>query len=206
VSDPARSHASNEHKKFQIMSDDHAAKKSFAALYQVTVAPLRRYLARMLKDPAEAQDVSHEAYLRVYPLIKEQKALKPEALLYTTARRLALNRIKRRQIAPFVGDTARPDIAPSPAPGVVQQVMARQDLARLKTAIAALPPGCRAVLLLRKIELLSHQEIAGQLGLSVSTVEKHHARALRLLRAALVDESGQSASDSPEPEGKEIRS
>ena len=161
----------------------------------------------MLKDPTEAQDVSHEAYLRVYPLIKEQKRRRsPEALLYTTARRLALNRIKRRQIAPFVGDTGQPDIAPSPAPGVVQQVIARQDLARLEAAIAALPPGCRAVLLLRKIELLSHQEIAGQLGLSVSTVEKHHARALRLLRAALVDESGRDAADPDEPAGKEIRS
>jgi RNA polymerase sigma-70 factor (ECF subfamily) len=63
--------------------------------------------------------------------------------------------------------------------------MARQELRLLEDAIAGLPAGCRSVLLLRKIELLSHQEIADRLGIAVSTVEKQHARALRLLRAAL---------------------
>ena len=63
--------------------------------------------------------------------------------------------------------------------------MARQELLQLEQAIAQLPEGCRAVLLLRKIELLSHQEIARRLGIAVSTVEKQHARALRLLRAQL---------------------
>jgi RNA polymerase sigma-70 factor (ECF subfamily) len=63
--------------------------------------------------------------------------------------------------------------------------MARQELHQLEEAIARLPEGCRAVLLLRKIELLSHQQIATRLGIAVSTVEKQHARALRLLRASL---------------------
>src|SRR6185369_15842135 len=86
------------------------------------------------------------------------------------------------------------DTAPSPLPGVVQQVMARQELGQLEAAIAELPPGCRAVLLLRKVELLSHQEIADRLGIAVSTVEKQHARALRLLRTAL---SAQTDSSPP---------
>lgn len=54
-----------------------------------------------------------------------------------------------------------------------------------------LPPGCRAVLLLRRVELLSHEEIARRLGVTVSNVEKQQARALRLLRAAL--ESAETA-------------
>ncbi len=53
----------------------------------------------------------------------------------------------------------------------------------------ALPPGCRQVLLLRKVELLSHREISERLGIAISTVEKQHARALRLLRAALPAET-----------------
>ena len=147
--------------------------------------PLRRYLARMLGNATEAQDVAHDAYLRVYPKVQDQSAETPEALLYTTARRLAINKLKRRSIAPFARETLNPETTPSPAPGVAQQVMARQELQQLEQAIAELPEGCRAVLLLRKIELLSHQQIAHRLGISVSTVEKQHARALRLLRAAL---------------------
>lgn len=80
-------------------------------------------------------------------------------------------------------------------------MIARQELARLEAAIAELPEGCRTVLLLRKVEMLSHQQIADRLGIAISTVEKQHARALRLLRAALTpDVPPQSATDVT-PEG-----
>ena len=167
------------------MSEQPPSSRDFSSLYRNTVAPLRRYLTRILGNPAEAQDVAHDAYVRVYPTIEQEKADKPEALLYTTARRLAFNQLKRRRIAPFAPGAANLDTAASTQPGVAQQVMARQELRQLEDAIAGLPPGCRSVLLLRKVELLSHQEIAGRLGITVSTVEKQHARALRLLRAAL---------------------
>ena len=167
------------------MADHEPAQSDFARLYRATIAPLRRYLTRFLGDPNEAQDIAHDAYLRIYP--KEGKAPpdNTQAFLYTTARNLAINRLNRRKIAPFNSQDAQAETAPSPLPGVVQQVMARQEFSQLEAAIAELPPGCRAVLLLRKVELLSHQEIADQLGISISTVEKQHARALRLLRVAL---------------------
>ncbi len=148
----------------------------------------------MLGNQSEAQDIAHDAYLRVYPKVQDRSAKNPQAVLYTTARRLAINRIKRRSIAPIVPGEPNFEIAPSTTPGVVQQIMARQDLKRLEHAIAQLPEGCRAVLLLRKIELLSHYEIGQRLGIAVSTVEKQHARALRLLREALLSEKNSESS------------
>ena len=177
--------------------------RDFAQLYRATLAPLRRYLARLLGNATEAQDVAHDAYLRVFPKVNDQSALKPEAVLYTTARRLAINRLKRRRIEPFAASTADPAIAPATAPGVVDQIMARQELGRLEEAIAQLPEGCRTVLLLRKIDLLSHQEIAERLGIAISTVEKQHARALRLLRAALPGESRHTAAHAPQSSPQE---
>jgi RNA polymerase sigma factor (sigma-70 family) len=159
--------------------------RDFASLYRATLGPLRRYLARLLGNPSEAQDVAHDAYLRVYPLVAREQAARPRALLYLTARRLAINRLKRRSISPFSGEAAAVESAPASTPGTAQQIMARQELTLLEQAIAGLPEGCRTVLLLRKVELLSHREIAARLGIAVSTVEKQHARALRLLRAAL---------------------
>ena len=159
-------------------------RRDFTSLYRSTVGPLRRYLARLLGNETEAQDVAHDAYLRVYPGVEDNKVEKPEALLYVTARRLAINRLKRRSISP-IGTVELSDDAAAGAPPVEQQVMARQELSLLQQAIAGLPEGCRAVLLLRKVELLSHREIADRLGIAVSTVEKQRARALRLLRAAL---------------------
>lgn len=166
------------------MAEDPPTDRDFAGLYRATVAPLRRYLARLLGDAAEAQDIAHDAYLRYYRSTATTPAERPEALLYTTARRLAINRLKRRRTAPFAAEPADPEAA-SGAPDAAQQVIVRQELADLEQAIATLPPGCRAVLLLRKVELLSHREIATRLGIAVSTVEKQHARALRLLRTRL---------------------
>lgn len=178
--------------------------RDFTTLYQATVTPLRRYLARLLGNTSEAQDIAHDAYLRLYPTLKNQTAEQPEALLYVTARRLAINRLKRRSISPIHPGTANYDTTASASPSVEQEVMARQELTLLQTAIAELPPGCRSVLLLRKVELLSHREIAERLGIAISTVEKQHARALRLLRAALPLETTdfKSTSATTEPEAQ----
>ncbi|HRG55414.1 MAG TPA: sigma-70 family RNA polymerase sigma factor [Lacunisphaera sp.] len=183
------------------MPDHPGSPRDFARLYRATVIPLRRYLSRFLRDRHEAQDVAHDAFLRIRPVLERQPVEKPEALLYTTARRLALNQLKRRHISPVASSTDQADAATATTPGVVQQVIARQELAQLEQAMAQLPEGCRAVLLLRKLELLSHQEIADRLGIAVSTVEKQHARALRLLRAGLArqTDAGPSLSSEARP-------
>jgi RNA polymerase sigma factor (sigma-70 family) len=171
------------------MPEEPRQSRDFASIYRATLAPLRRYLTRLLGNTSEAQDIAHDAYLRVYPDGDKTVAQQPEAMLYTTARRLAINRLKRRSISPIAPDGVAVETAASATPGVAQQVMARQELSLLEEAIADLPEGCRTVLLLRKVELLSHREIADRLGIAISTVEKQHARALRLLRAALPAET-----------------
>lgn len=171
------------------MPDEPSNPRDFIGLYRTTLVPLRRYLTRLLGNKTEAQDIAHDAYLRVYPKIEDRSAKNPEAVLYTTARNLAINQLKRRSIAPLATTEARPESTAAAQPDVVQQVMARHDLQQLELAIAQLPEGCRTVLLLRKIDLLSHKEISRKLGIAVSTVEKQHARALRLLRAALPAET-----------------
>jgi RNA polymerase sigma-70 factor (ECF subfamily) len=167
------------------MSDQPQRAGGFAELYRATLQPLRRLLARMLADHSEAQDVAHDAYLRVLPQLDNQTVRNPEALLYVTARRLALNRLKRRRHSP-IDSAAAPVAEPAdPADDAARQAIVRQELELLEHAIADLPAGCRSVLLLRHRQQLSHREIADRLGIAVSTVEKQHARALRLLRAAL---------------------
>jgi len=188
------------------MSEEPANKRDFSALYSRTVAPLRRYLARLLGNTDDAQDVAQDAYLRVYPKVNREQVDQPEALLYVTARRLAINRLKRRSISPISREELNLDFAASQNPSVQQQVMARQELGFLEEAIAQLPEGCRTVLLLRKVELLSHREIADRLGIAISTVEKQHARALRLLRAAMPVESTRGSFPSaPETEKEQSK-
>jgi RNA polymerase sigma factor (sigma-70 family) len=188
------------------MPEEPSSPKDFSSLYRATISPLRRYLARLLGNTSEAQDVAHDAYMRVYPSVENKSADKPEALLYVTARRLAINRLKRRSISPLAPEGAALETHASSSPGVAQQVMARQELSMLEQAIAELPEGCRTVLLLRKVELLSHREIAERLGIAVSTVEKQHARALRLLRAAMPAETFQRPESSDSASNQEASS
>ncbi|MBI5767398.1 MAG: sigma-70 family RNA polymerase sigma factor [Verrucomicrobia bacterium] len=158
----------------------------FAGFYRATVAPLRRYLARLTGNRTEAQDLAHDAYARIYPAMRDGQVETPQAFLYTTARRLAINQLRHRELAQTqsVSDETL-DANAAPQPGVPQTVIARQELEQLERALAQLPPGCRAVLLLRKVEMLPHDEIARRLGVSRSNVEKQHVRALRLLREIL---------------------
>ena len=59
-----------------------------------------------------------------------------------------------------------------------RQVMARQELRRLAADIDALPPRCREVFLLVRIDGHSNGEVATRLGISRNMVEKHLIKAL----------------------------
>lgn len=172
-----------------VMVETEATSHDFGGFYRHTLAPLRRYLARLIGCQTEAKDLAQDAYVRVFPAMKAGQVAAPQAFLYLTARRLAINRIRHRETAAtYSVDVATLRTAASPAPGVAQVVMARQELAQLERALATLPPRCRAVLHLRRVEMLSLDEVAERLGITRSTVEKQHVRAIRLLRQALATE------------------
>lgn len=164
------------------MPDPCVPKSDFAAFYRRTLAPLRRYLQILTGNRIDAQDLAHDAYARVYPRMQERGIEQPQAFLYTTARHLAIDRMKRLGRSPLVeADRSPADTSPSPCPAVEKVVMAREEWELLQRRIATLPPGCRHVLHLRMVENLSHAEIALQLRLARSSVEKHLMRAVRLL-------------------------
>src|SRR6185312_4854435 len=122
-------------------------REKFGLFYRATIAPLRRFLARMVRNDADAQDLAHDAYKNVYQAMERQPIAQPQAFLFTTARRLALKQIRRKEISPVraVHDNVV-ELAASEAPGVERLVMARQEWAQVEAAIADLPPGCRSVL------------------------------------------------------------
>lgn len=169
------------------MAEPPPTERSFGSLYETTLTPLRRYLASVLGCLHEAQDVAHDAYLRTYEAMREKDVAQPKAFLFTTARRLALNFRMRRASRMQPEENAVLDRAAADQPDAAATVMAEQERAALEAAIAGLPEGCREVLILRNRDGLSHQEISERLGIARSSVEKHLARALRLLREAMIE-------------------
>lgn len=147
----------------------------FAAEVQPHDAALRGWLRRRYPDLGDVDDVMQETYSRVLRLRARDPlrghAVKP--LLFTTARNLALDVLRRRQNVPMYSlpDDANSAVFADEGPGVGEMVSRRQELALLAEAIQALPERCRQILTLRKIYGLPQKEIARQLGISEHTVE-----------------------------------
>ena len=168
------------------MAESKTESGDFASFYRATLGPLRRYLARLLGNRDDAQDVAHDAYSRVYRTMADKSVGQPQGFLFTTARNLAINQLRRRETSPVqAAEEGIIELSIAQSPGVESIVMARQEWAATEAAIERLPLGCRAVFLLCRFDGLTHPETALRLGISCKTVEKQHARALRLLRASL---------------------
>lgn len=156
----------------------------YGAFFRSTLAPLRRYVARLVGSREEAQDIAQSAYAKVFTVMQSRQVEHPQALLYTTARHLAIDELKHRGRSPFEAGVPT-EATISGAPGIEVTVMAREEAVLLEKAIDQLPGECRSVLLLRTGEHLSHEQIAQRTGLTRKQVEKRLYRAVALLHAAM---------------------
>lgn len=149
---------------------------------------VRRVLTRRLGCVEAAADILQETYRRLAHRDLWRDADNPRALMYRIALNLATDHERRLKTqGSYLCDEVDPELLDSPAadPAVIAE--SRERLERLGRAVEGLPPRCRQVFLLRKIEDLSHAEIADRLGLSRSSVEKHLRNALQALHDAVDD-------------------
>lgn len=79
-------------------------------------------------------------------------------------------------------DRCRDDRTPAPTPEMLTDL--RQRLRAVERIIQCLPPRCREVFWLHRVEGFSQPEIASRLGITVKIVERHVMRALIDIRAA----------------------
>lgn len=138
---------------------------------------------RMMRNLAEAEDVSQDAFLRVWQKAGEwqPRGARFTTWLYRVVVNLCLDRKRRPTMAPIeaAGDPAdsRPD---------AEQTLAKSQQDRhVASALQALPERQRAALVLSYYEGLSNAEAAGALELSVSALESLLVRARRALRQEL---------------------
>ena len=137
---------------------------------------LRRFVRSRVASRHDAEDVIQEAYLRVLRYSAEHVVHSEERLLFSAAKNLAVDNRRRQKVwERSVADCALLAAVDSPASDEV--VEARQRLKHVEEAIALLPGRCRAVFLMHRIEGMSYSQIAKSVGISVSAVEKHIARA-----------------------------
>ena len=150
---------------------------------------LLRVCERLLGDREEARDAVQEVLLKV---LRKAGGFRPRALVSTWLYRIAVNHclnvLRRRRIVRMLSLTGTDEEGVARAldpvedrPGPQQQLAARREWRRVQRAIAALPPGQRAVLVLVRLEGLAYREVAETLGITLGAVESRLVRAMRAL-------------------------
>ena len=122
-----------------------------------------------------------EAYLRTIQADQERGVDEPRAFLFRAAKNLSLNELEKRRTRRTETMTEceqdeftdgisanRPDYRAS----------LDEELQDVLSVVSQLSPRVRDVLILRKVHGLKQREIAKQLGISESTVEKHIAKGM----------------------------
>jgi RNA polymerase sigma-70 factor, ECF subfamily len=159
---------------------------AFEALFGRWQGPLGRHLSRMLDDPAAADDLVVETFLRLHrhrQRWREGTPLRP--WLFTIARNLARNRLRAQRLWGWLPLATAGD-RPAPAPPVDDELRRR-----VAAAFAALPAAQREACSLRLLGDLPVQEIARVTNVPVGTVKSRLFHGLRRLRALLADLSSE---------------
>ncbi|MBM7062852.1 sigma-70 family RNA polymerase sigma factor [Pseudomonas sp. UL073] len=141
-------------------------------------------LSRQTRCVQRAYDVLHDALLRFALARHAQPLEQPNAYLRRVAHSVLIDHFRRDarfQPLPEFHEEGADDYG---APSAEHLLDIQQRLVALQRILDCLPPRCREVFWLARIEGCSQREIAEQLNISQNMVERHIARALLDLRAA----------------------
>ncbi len=160
--------------------------------YMEQRANLCRFVAARLRDEAIAEDLVQELWVKVSKAKITETLDNPVSYLFTMAGRMALDHIRQRQRR-VRRDEKWTDESTEKTGGFATsneedgetRLLRGERIARVRAAIDTLPPKARKAFELHRMQGLSHKQVAAELGISVSTVEKHIIRAMRELTQIL---------------------
>lgn len=145
-------------------------------------AQLTLFLRRNWRNQSDIPDLVHDVYVRVYEAASKNLPDNPRSFLLRTAHNMLVDRVRRDKIIPIEFASQLEAFDPAlDEPGPERKVIARDDLRNLQKALDGLPSRTRSVVIMRRVEGLSREEIARQLGISEVTVKWHLNEGLRAL-------------------------
>lgn len=164
---------------------------AFASLLSRYQNRLYRYLLRMVHEPAAADDLFQQTWMRVLKNIRRYDPGRSfDAWLFAVARNVAIDHLRRRQPESLdePRDDGQPKSAgvPSDAPGALELILRTERAELVQRALASQPAVFREILSLRFEEEMKLEEIAQVLGIPVGSVKSRLSRALEHLRTGLL--------------------
>lgn len=152
---------------------------AFESLFRQHQAAVYRWIVRIVRDPATAEDLTVETFWRAY---RAHARFRPDGNFEAWLRRIgtnaALDHLRSAQ-----KHIPLPDDLPANAlPDSAEQTESRRAI---RSAVACLPPRLRVVVQLGLIEEEPYRAISEALGISESAVKLRMFRAVRILRKKL---------------------
>ena len=143
---------------------------------------LKNVLRRHGRTDQDAEDLIQDAFIRFEAYRRHTEVEQPEAFLTRAVVNLSIDRHRHERTLPetevLTDDTIAFDTGGQP-----DEVLAgRQRLKKLSEGLDALPQRTREAFAMHRIDGLSQGEVARRLGITVSAVEKHIAKALMFLQ------------------------
>ncbi|NIB42718.1 sigma-70 family RNA polymerase sigma factor [Pseudomaricurvus alkylphenolicus] len=175
--------ANNKHNRLESLFANHAK-------------ALVRFLKRKVNSEQDAEDIAQNAFIRIQRLAEEGELENPKAYLYQTASNLAIDMLRREKLHQnYLQQTfSRDQLADEEYSSLTDYctperlLSARRDLDNLQQAMNELPLKCRQAFLLHRVKGLSYSEIAKEMSVSVSSVEKYILQALKHSRKLVTGE------------------
>lgn len=141
---------------------------------------LKKFLRRFVSNIHDIEDICQETILRALEAEKSRQIIEPRAFLFGVTKNIVRKKLDKesKTIIKFIEDFT-PQEYVTDEPSVEEHIDSRKQMLTFTEAVATLPQQCQRVFVLKKVYGYSHKEIARQLGISISTVEKHVATGLK---------------------------
>lgn len=160
---------------------------AFEQVFKTHFKSLHAYAFTILKDEMAAEEMVQQVFFKLWERTATLSISgSVAAYLYRAVHNESLNYIKYQKVRA----DHRLQVAYSmraQAESASGKVLTTEMEKKLRDALNELPEQCRTIFQLSRFEELKYREIADQLDISVKTVENQMGKALKLLRAKLID-------------------
>ena len=149
-------------------------------VFQENESILKKFLRRFLSNYHDIEDICQETILRALEAEKSRDIHEHRAFLFGVSKNIVRKKLDKesKSIVDFIEDFVPQEYVTN-EPSIEDRIDSHQQMLVFGEAVATLPRQCQKVFMLKKVYGYSHKEIAKELGISTSTVEKHVAAGLK---------------------------
>ncbi len=174
----------NEHITMQRLSEDDP--DAIDSLYLQYASRVRAFAMHMLKNTADAEDITHDVFLKIWEHRKSLgKVVSLNGYIFRVTRNAIINQLKKRQSLGKYKIEGQEETLKNISGGGIDyenQVTTNELIELIELEIARMPEQRRKVFMMSRFENMTYDEIAENLDISPKTVQYHISNALSDLK------------------------